>query len=94
MNWVLDLKIVCNHRPHRLIVFREDGLEHREVVLCHLVSDLVENVDELGISGVLAHVEYWWLETLSNHVISIENFLWQNDKHRVDLLVVQEPGVL
>ena len=80
MYWVLDFEVVCNHWSYRLIVLREDCLEDRKVVLGHLVCNLIENIDELGISRVFAHVKYWWLKTLCNHVIPIQDLLGQYDK--------------
>ena len=91
---VLDLQEVRDHWTDALIVLGEDSLEDREIVLCHLVRYLVEDLDEFGVDWILAHVEDWRLQTLRHHVVSVQDFLRQDDEHRVDLLVVEEPRVL
>jgi hypothetical protein len=94
VDWVLNLEVVGNHGPHALVVLREDGLKDREIILSHLVSDLIEDINELGLSGILAHIEHWWLQALGHHIIPIQDFLWQDNQDRVDLFIVQEPSVL
>ena len=47
VNRILNFKELGNHRSHTFVILREDGLEHREVVLGHFVSNFIEDVNEL-----------------------------------------------
>ena len=81
MDCILDFKEVSYHWAHAFIVFGEDSLEDREVVLCHLVSNLIHNIDEFSVHWVFAHVKDRWLETFCHHIISIKNFLRKYDQN-------------
>ena len=81
MDCVLDFKEVCDHWSHTLIVFGEDGLKYRKVVLSHLVSNLIDNINELSVYRILTHVKDRWLQTFGYHVISVQDFLRKDDKN-------------
>jgi len=94
VNWVLNFQKVGDHGANAIVILGENRLENRKVVLGHLVSDLVENIDELGVHWILRHVKYWWLQTLGDHIVPVQDFLRENNKYGIDFLVVQEPGIL
>ena len=77
----------------QIIVFWENGLENTEVILSHFESNFIENIDKLSISWILAHVKRRWLETFSNHIISIQNFLRQYDQNRINFLIIKKPNI-
>lgn len=71
MNGILDPQEISNHWSYAVVIFREDCLEHRKVVLGHFVCNLVYNINELSVDWVFAHIKNGWLKTLCNHVISV-----------------------
>lgn len=81
---------------HRIVVLGEESLEHAEVVLSHLVYDLVESRRELylRVVRVACHIENGDLESLCDHIIALQDFLGKDGEDRVDLFVVNEPKVL
>ena len=93
MNWILNLEIIRNHWSDTFIVLREYCLKDTEIILCHLKSNLVKNIDKLSVRWILTHVECWWLQTLGDHVVPVENFLWKNHKYWINLFVIQKPNV-
>ena len=93
MNWVLDFEVVTDHWSYAFVILGEDSLEDTEIILRHFESDLIKNVDEFCVRWILAHIECWWLQTLGNHVVSVQNFLRKNDQNRINFLVIKEPNI-
>lgn len=75
MHGVIYCQKVLNLGPHRVVILSEYRLEHRKVVLRHLVHYLIEGIYEGVIVGVLGDVEEWHLESFCNHVVPIEDLL-------------------
>ena len=94
MERVSGLNKGVDHRPHPLVVLREDRLEDGEIKVGHLEDNLIEYVKVGGALGVLVDIKERRLQALYNHVIAIDNFLRQNHQKLVDFLVVDEPKVL
>ena len=93
MNWILNFKIIRNHWSDTFIVLRENCLKDAEIILSHLKSNLIKNIDKLSVSWILAHVKRWWLKTFSDHIIPVQNFLGQYDQHWINLFVIEEPYI-
>ena len=53
VDWVLNFQKVRNHGANAIVILGENRLENRKVILGQLVSDLVENIDELGVHWIL-----------------------------------------
>jgi hypothetical protein len=75
VDWVLDFEVVSRHWSYTFVVFWENSLKDWEVILSHFIGDFVKDVNKLSVHWVFAHVEGWWLQTLCNHVIPIQNLL-------------------
>mmetsp|Transcript_39260 Transcript_39260/g.59911 ORF Transcript_39260/g.59911 Transcript_39260/m.59911 type:complete len:363 (-) Transcript_39260:598-1686(-) len=91
---VLDLEEVGDKGAHALVVFREDSLEHREVVLGHLVGDLVENISEHHLTIVFVQLELRGDKAASHHIVPVKNFLREDGQNLVDLGIEVDPFAL
>ena len=93
MEWISGLNEAVDHGSHTIVVLAEDGLEHCKVEVSHLEDDLVENV-QVGCSvWVLVDVKEWSLKRFHDHIISVDDLLWQNHRELVNFLVVCEPQI-
>lgn len=63
---------------HCFVVFTEDRLEDSKVEMSHLEDYFIENFYISCFIRILFNVKEWWLETFHNHVVSIDDFLWQD----------------
>ena len=78
MQRVSRLNERVDHRPHPVVVLREDRLEDSEIKVGHLEYNLIKYVKVGGALRVFVDIKERWLQALYNHIIAIDNFLRQN----------------